>query len=43
MKTGQECDDSRLAMAHSHGMRCHYIIIGDLTKEVRPQVAAVTA
>lgn len=43
MKTGQECDDNRLAMVHSHGMRCHYIIIGDLTKEVGPQMAAVTA
>ena len=43
MKTGERREDGGLAMAHSHGMRYHYIIIGDLTKEVGPQVAAVTA
>ena len=41
MKTGERREDGGLAMAHSHGMRCDYIIIGDLTKEVGPQVAAV--
>ena len=43
MKTGERREDGGLAMAHSHGMRYHYIIIGNLTKEVGPQVAAVTA
>ena len=43
MKTGQKYEDSRLAMAHSHDMRCHYIAIGDLTQEVGPQMAAVAA
>ncbi len=43
MKTGQKYEDSRLAMAHSHDIRCHYIAIGDLTQEVGPQMAAVAA
>ena len=43
MKTGQKYEDSRLAMAHSHDMRCHYIAIGDLAQEVGSQVAAVAA
>ena len=43
MKTGQKYEDSRLAMAHSHEMRCRYIAIGDLAQEVGSQVAAVAA
>ena len=43
MKTGQGYEDSDLAMAHSHGMRSRYWIIGNLTKEVGSQVAAVAA
>ncbi len=43
MKTGQGYEDGDLAMAHSHNMRCHYIAIGDLAKEVGSQVAAVAA
>src|SRR3989344_8012864 len=43
MKTGQGNEDGDLAMAHSHGMRSRYWIIGNLTKEVGSQVAAVTA
>jgi hypothetical protein len=43
MKTGQGYEDDGLAIAHSHGMRSHYIIIGDLAKEVGSQVATVAA
>jgi len=43
MKTGQGYEDSGLAMAHSHGMRSHYIIIGDLAKEMGSQMATVAA
>lgn len=43
MKTGQEYDASRLAMTHSHGIGSRYVIIGNLAKEVGPQVATVTA
>ena len=43
MKTGQGYENSDLAMAHSHDMRRRYIAIGDLTQEVRSQVAAVVA
>jgi len=43
MKTEQGYKDDGLAMAHSHNMRSHYIIIGDLAKEVESQVATVAA